>query len=89
LRLTPYFKIALCTILFLRTQPRKMPYYSQIFARKPGNSLHSNQLSDAASAATLAAAAATTSAAARTRRDDVQGKAIPCADSETVTFTTT
>jgi len=33
-RLTPHFKIALRAIL-LRTQPNKMPYHSQIFARKP------------------------------------------------------
>jgi len=34
LQLTPHFKIALCAI-FLRTQPKKMPYHSQILARKP------------------------------------------------------
>jgi len=34
MRLTPNFKIALRAI-FIRTQPRKMPYHSQIFARKP------------------------------------------------------
>jgi len=33
-RLTPHFKIVLRAI-FLRTQPKKMPYHSQVFARKP------------------------------------------------------